>query len=299
MVAGSTCANAGITVSVKEFGATGRRAEEARAPIQRALDACAAAGGGTVRFPSGEYTSGTLMLRSHVSLELEAGATLWASPDPQAYEFGSVPTKAALLYGEQVEDIRIAGGGTIDGQAEYEWRADDFEEAFDHKTLMQQLGKSLMRPFPKGFPRANVFPHLIWLGRAKDVWFSGVKLRHAPSWTVALYGCERIDFDHLSISSSLREGVWADGIDLDGCRDVRIANCRIDTGDDCVVFISTDVWGPAHACENVVVTNCWLSSASAGVKFSEARVPPKPALARATSTKPLTVSPRYTPIASR
>jgi len=258
--------------NVQDFGATGKKADDARPLLQKAIDACADAGGGIVTITPGEYTSGTLRLRSKVHLKIEAGATLFASADPRAYDFGRIPSKAALFYGENLEDIAISGEGTVDGQAEYEWRPDDHEHAFDHKTLMQTLGKSLMRSFPKDFPKREVFPHLLWLGNAKNVHISGIKFLHSPSWTMALYACEEVEFENLNIHTSLREGVWADGIDLDGCKDVRIANCHIETGDDCVVFISASSWGPARVCENITVTNCWLSSASAGVKFSEGNV---------------------------
>src|SRR5947209_19071644 len=71
--------------NVKDYGATGRKADNSQAAIQKALDACAHAGGGTVYLPPGEYTSGTLRLRSHVRLYLEAGATLFASQDAAAF----------------------------------------------------------------------------------------------------------------------------------------------------------------------------------------------------------------------
>jgi hypothetical protein len=109
----------------------------------------------------------------------------------------------------------------------------------------------------------------VWLGRSTNVQITGLRFRRSPSWTVALYACERVRCDGLDIRSSLKDAVWADGIDLDGCKDVSVSNCTIETGDDCLVFISTDVWGPALACENIRVTQCRLSSASAGVKFSE------------------------------
>lgn len=255
--------------NVKTYGATGNKSEDARLAIQKAIDACATAGGGVVLFPAGAYTSGTLHLRSHVHLQLAAGATLYAAPDPGAYDYGGVPSKAALLYGENLEDVRVEGPGTIDGQAEYEWRLDDFEEHFEHKTLMQKLGKPLMRSFPKGFPKRQIYPHLVWLGRSQDVQFTGLNLLHSPNWTMALYACERVQCDRLNIQTSLKEGVWADGIDMDGCKDVLISNSTIATGDDCVVFISENSWGPARVCERVSVSNCRLSSASAAIKFSE------------------------------
>jgi hypothetical protein len=255
--------------NIKTYGATAQKSDDARPAIQKAIDACAAAGAGTVLIPPGEYTSGTLKLRSHVHIQIEVGATLFASQDTNAYEFGAIPSKAALFFGENLEDVSIAGQGTVDGQAEYEWRLDDFEEHFSHKTLMQSLGKPLMRSFPKGFPKRQIYPHLVWLGRCKDVQFTGLSFLHSPNWTIALYGCERVKFDRLNVQSSLKEGVWADGIDMDGCKEVLISNCTIATGDDCVVFISENSWGPALNCENITVTNCRLSSASAGIKFSE------------------------------
>ncbi|HTD64914.1 MAG TPA: glycosyl hydrolase family 28 protein, partial [Candidatus Limnocylindria bacterium] len=255
--------------NVKDYGATGQKADDARPAIQKTIEACAAAGGGTVLVPPGEYTSGTLHLRSHVRFEIAAGATLFGSTNLTTYEFEKIPSKAALFFGEDLEDVTITGGGIVDGQAEYEWREDDMQEVFDHKTQMQKLGKSLRRSFPIGLPKREVFPHLVWLGRSKDVKINGLKFLHSQSWTIALYACERARFDSLYIYTSLQDGVWADGIDLDGCKDVVISNCTIETGDDCIIFISSDSWGPALPCENITVTNCRLSSASAGVKFSE------------------------------
>jgi hypothetical protein len=261
--------NGAAVFNVKDFWATGLRADDARPGVQRAIEACAAAGGGTVLLPPGEYTSGTLHLRSHLRIQIEAGATLFASPDPKAYHFGRLPSTAALFHGEDLVDVWIGGQGAVDGQAQYEWRADDFEHTFDHKFFMQILGKSLLRPFPNDFPKREIFPHLLWLGRSRQVRVTDLKFLGSPSWTLAFYACEGVVCDRLSIQSSLTEGVWADGIDLDGCKDALISNCRIETGDDCLVFISTDAWGPARTCENITVTNCRLSSASAAVKFSE------------------------------
>ena len=202
-------------------------------------------------FPPGLYTSGTLHLRSHVHIELAPGATLFASIDPAAYDYGSMVSKAALFHGEDLEDVGFQGAGSVDGQAQYEWRPDDFEEGFDHKTMMQKLGKSLMRTFPKGFPKQQVLPHLVWLGRCRHVRVNGLNFLHSPGWTFALYACRDVSFEHLYVYTSLKEAVWADGIDLDGCRDVSIANCAIETGDDCVALISEATWGPALICENI------------------------------------------------
>ena len=75
--------------------------------------------------------------------------------------------------------------------------------------------------------------------------------------------------DGVDIKSSLTEGVWADGIDPDGCSDLCISNCTIETGDDALVFYSTNLFGPARPCEDITVTNCRLSSSSSAIKFCD------------------------------
>ena len=247
--------------NVRDYGATGTKVDNAQSPIQKAVDACAVAGGGMVYFPPGEYTSGTLHLRSHVRLHVEAGATLFSIKDKNAFD------QDALIFGENLENITIEGRGTIDGQAEYEWRPDDIEDDFirPNKELMLSLGKSTLRSFPK----KNQFGKLILLLRCKDVRIAGLSLVNSPSWTIHPYGCERLVIDGVYIRSSLAEGVWADGIDPDGCKDLRISNCTIETGDDALVFYSMNWFGPALPCENITVTNCRLTSASSAIKFCD------------------------------
>ena len=87
--------------NVKEFGASGVKTDNARESIQKAVDACAEAGGGMVYLQPGEYTSGTIHLRSHVRFFIEAGATLFASRDKADYD------KEALFYGEDLDNITI------------------------------------------------------------------------------------------------------------------------------------------------------------------------------------------------
>jgi hypothetical protein len=250
---------------VKDYGATGRKTDDARAAIQKAIDACATAGGGKVYLPAGEYTAGTIHLRSHVRLYIESGATLYASKDAKTFD------KGALLYGEDLENITIEGRGTIDGQSEYEWRLDDLDDAYirENKLLMQALGKPLMRSFPKNFPKQTIYPRMVLLIRCKDVRIAGLSFLHSPSWTINPYACERLVIDGVYIQSSLKEGVWADGIDPDGCKDVRITNSTIETGDDAIVFYSSNIYGPALPCENITVSNCRLSSASSALKFCD------------------------------
>jgi polygalacturonase len=294
--------------NVKTYGATGKKADNAQKAIQSAVDACGKAGGGMVYLPPGDYTSGTIYLRSHVRFHVEAGATLWASTEESAFP------KTGLLYGEDLQNITIEGRGTIDGQAEYFWRTDDTSAVYPppgvHPVIQplnvaleierrskqpgssfewhnepfyghigynrrlaeeraQAHGQKLMRAYPKGYGERHSYPHLILLLRCKDVRITGLSFLRSPSWTINPYACERLTIDGIYIYTSLKDAVWADGIDPDGCKDVRIANSTIETGDDAIVFYSSTEWGPALPCENITVTNCRLSSASAGLKFCD------------------------------
>ena len=257
-----------LVYNVKNYGATGSKQDDARPALQQAIDACGKSGGGTVYLPPGEYTSGQLHLRSGVRLYLEAGATLFASPEGRQFD---PPPKSALLIGEDLHDIALEGRGTIDGQASYKWQPNDFNDFYirPNQLQMEAAGKPLIRAFPAGYPTETVNPRLVLLLRCQDVRIAGLKFIRSRSWTINPYACKRLVIDGVYIYSSAKEGVWADGFDPDGCQDVRVANSTIDTGDDAIVLWSSNTWGPALPTENVTVTNCRLSSASSALKFCD------------------------------
>jgi polygalacturonase len=266
MASATTDPFSGVRIfNIRDYGATGRKADNAPAAIQKAVDACATAGGGMVYVPPGDYSSGTIHLRNHVRFYLEAGATLYSIKDKSAFD------KDALLYGEDLENITIEGRGVVDGEAAYEWRPrGDFQDDFilPNQVEMEKLGLPLLRSFPK----TNQFGKLVLLVRCRDIRIAGVSFIDSPSWTMHPVACERMVIDGICIRSSLKDGVWADGIDPDGCKDLRISNCTIETGDDALVFYSMDWFGPARPCENITVTNCRLSSASSAIKFCDGNI---------------------------
>ena len=253
---------------VRDYGATGRKSDDARPAVQKAIDACGKVGGGRVYLPPGEYTSGQLHLRSGVRLYLESGATLYATLDSAQYDDAK---KAALIYGEDLHDIALEGAGTLDGQAAYEWHLNTITDHYilPNQRRMEAAGKPLMRSFPVSFDKETVYPRMVLLLRCTDVRIAGLKFLRSRSWTINPYACKRLVIDGVYIYSSQKEAVWADGIDPDGCQDVRISNCTIETGDDAICFYSTPIWGPALPTENVTVTNSRLSSSSAAIKFCD------------------------------
>lgn len=248
--------------NVRDFGASGEKSQNAREAIQKAIEACAASGGGLVYFPPGDYSTGTIHLRSKVRVYLEAGATVYSIKDKSAFD------NDALFYGEDLTNITLEGRGTINGQAEYEWREKgDFHDDFIYPNQLEM--EKIGRPLIRSFPRTNQYGKLVLLIRCRDVLIRGLNFIDSPSWTIHPYGCERLTIDGVYIRSSLKEGVWADGIDPDGCREVRISNSTIETGDDAIVFYSMNWFGPALPCENITITNCRLSSASSAIKFCD------------------------------
>ena len=252
--------------NVKTYGATGKKADNAEPAIQKAIDACAKAGGGTVYLPPGDYTSGTLRLRSHVRFYVASGATLFAAEEDPAFDTDG------LLVGEDLENITIEGRGVINGQAKYDWRMNVIDDGYirDNQKSAEAAGVPLMRSFPKGMGVRKIYPHMIKLLRCKDVRIAGLSIIDSPSWTIYPYACERLRIDGLYIHTDQKYAVWADGIDPDGCKDVVIANCVIETGDDAIVFYSSAAsGGPPKACENITVTNCRLSSSSSAIKFCD------------------------------
>ena len=254
-----------LVFNVKDYGATGLKDDLAQEAFQKAVDACAEAGGGTVLVPPGDYTSGTIHLRSRVRLYLEGGATVYAIHDKSRFD------KEALFYGEDLVNVAIEGRGVINGEGAYDRRLKgDHEDDFirPNQLEMEALGLPLMRSFPK----PDQYGKLLLLVRCTDVRIAGLSFIDSPSWTMHPVQCERLVIDGVYIRTSLRDGVWADGIDPDGCKDVRIANCTIETGDDALVFYSMDWFGPARPCENITVTNCRLSSASSAIKFCDGNI---------------------------
>jgi hypothetical protein len=223
--------------SVREHGARGDGKANDTAAIQAAIDA--AAPGGVVVFPPGDYVSGTLRLRSRLVLSLAAGATLTASPDdadfdpyePLGYEtFADRETSDfgfALLQGRDLQQLTIVGPGRIDGNR-----------------------------------RARGGPKPIALKRCREITIRDLTLENAPNYNISLLGCDDVDIRGVTILNG-----YADGIDPDCCRRVRISGCRVESRDDAICLKSSLALGVRRATEYVVVTDCNLVNVRNGLKI--------------------------------
>jgi hypothetical protein len=219
---------------VGRYGAIGDGKAKDTAAIQRAIDAAGAIGGGTVGLPPGRYLSGGLVVRSGVTLRLDAGATLLASTEVSDYPVvmpafrsstNSTGPVASLIYGEGLHDVGIAGEGVIDGQG----------AAFAYGS-------------------GRVRPRLLNLVTCRGVCVEGVTLRNAPGWVQHYLACDDLVIHGIRVYSHANYN--NDMMDIDCCRNVRISDCIGDTGDDGVTLKST----ADRPCENITITNCVLSS---------------------------------------
>ena len=217
---------------VRSYGAKGDGKTLCTKSIQEAIDECGKAGGGVVYFPRGKFLSGTIILKSGVTLELDAGSTLLGSTDlkdypPKVQAFRSYTdnyTDKSLIYGEKLERIGITGAGTIDGQG---------------------------RPFKGPY---KVRPYMIRIIECRDVVVKDVTIRNSPMWVQHYLACDDVRIDGITVRSRVNGN--NDGIDIDCCHRVVISNCNVSSGDDAIVLKST----AARPCRDVTISNCVLSS---------------------------------------
>lgn len=228
----------------------GRTAVLETADLQAAIDAAGSAGGGRVVVPAGVHRTGSLRLRSHVELHLEAGAVLQFVADPALYppvqaRWEGAPTliHQPCLYASGEVNVSLTGFGTIDGGGEPWWRAMRDDAA------------------PLEHPR----PTLIGLHGCERVTIRDVTLRNSPAWTVHPLLCTGVTIDNIVIVNPA-DSPNTDGIDPESCRNVHISNCHIDVGDDCIAIKAGTEASPERVpCENITITNCTMVHGHGGV----------------------------------
>ncbi|OHB75973.1 MAG: hypothetical protein A2Z25_13110 [Planctomycetes bacterium RBG_16_55_9] len=237
--------------NVADNGALGDGKTLCTKAIQKTVYGCASTGGGTVYFPAGRYLTGAIFLKSNVTLHIGEGATLLASTDFEhfppfkpGWRIRSDDTqRSSLITGVDLENVAVTGRGTLDGQGKPWWEA-------------LRKDNSAKEGEPKILTHGR--PRVISLYRCRNVRIEGVTIVDSPSWTVHPVGCDNIVVDGISIINP-EDGPNTDGVNPESCRNVRIANCFIDTGDDCITLKSgQDEEGrmKARPTENVTITNC-------------------------------------------
>lgn len=229
--------------NILDYGAKGDGSTLNTKSIQSAIDACASRGGGTVYFPAGKFVSGTLFLKSHITLYLEAGAVLEGSKNlndypvtmPDIKSYTDNYTNKSLIYGEGLENIGITGEGTLDGNG----------ASFKPGDVLMNADR---------FAWYKARPYLIRIINCKDILVRDVTILNSPMWVQHYLACEDVNIDGITVNSRVNNN--NDGIDIDGCKRVRISNCDIISGDDAIVLKSSlDM-----PCKDITITNCVISS---------------------------------------
>lgn len=203
-------------------------------------------GGGTIYVPAGEYETCSIQLFSHINLHLEQGAVIRFQDDRRQYETVEVEFEGIMgrmympcIYASDAEDVSVTGQGTIDGQGKRWWK--------DRKEMEYAR------------------PYLICFRRCRHVMIEGVSLVNSPAWTVHPLYCDDVRIHGISIKNPA-DSPNTDGIDPDCSRNVRISDCIIDVGDDCIAIkAGTEETAHKTPCENIVIANCNMVHGHGGI----------------------------------
>src|SRR5262245_29773805 len=262
---------------VKKFGAKGDGKALDSPAINKAIDAAAAAGGGTVLFTAGTYRSFSIRLKSNVGLYLDQGATILAAdpkdgdgkydlPEPnqwdQYQDFGHSHWHNSLIWGENLENISILGPGRI-------WGKGLVRTGSQSRTKEQNDALEKQGPDPKagpfGYPNARDAVEPGWGNKAislklsRNVIIRDISILHGGHFAILATGVDNLTIDNVKIDTN------RDGIDIDACRNVRISNCTVNSPfDDAICPKSSFALGFARATENVTITNCQVSGYDEG-----------------------------------
>ncbi len=208
--------------------------------IQQAIDRCSAEGGGVVLLDGGgEYLSRTLYMKSYVTLRIEGGTTLLASPDISTYPLDTHKIMykreshmdRCFIYAKGAECFAFEGMGTIDGNG--------------HTSNFKSGRPMLMR-----FNECN------------RITMRDITLQNPAAWTTAWLYCNDIVVDGIRIISRVNNN--GDGLDFDGCTDVRVSNCYFDNSDDCICLQTSRVDRP---CQRITINNCIFKTKWAGIRI--------------------------------
>lgn len=251
----AACSNSKDGVyNVLDYGAKGDGTTDDAVAIQKAIDDCNANGGGQVLFPTGyTFLSGPVELKSNVDIHLDVQSTWKANPDESIYHlsaFGANEGEGMMwIYADGVENLSFSGKGTIDGNG----------VAFMGEELLDSYE---LKPITTFDPR----PHVLTLKGVNRLTIKDITIQNGAYWTVHLIGCYDALIDGISLKNNLkiRNG---DGIDIDHSRKVRISNCFIESGDDCICLKNRREYEEYGPCKDIVVTNCVMTGRSCAIKI--------------------------------
>lgn len=258
--------------------------------INQTIDRLSREGGGTLFFPAGKYLTGPIRMKSHITLELEAGATLLFSTNFDDYlpfvemrhEGVMMKSFSPLIYATDAENITIKGEGTLDGQGKAWWTEffkvivdlrdhgkrdiNKYQPMFDKANDVKKIAAETNEDWHGTLDRRFFRPPFIQPIRCKNVRIEGVTIINSPFWTINPEFCDNVTVDRVTIHNQPSPNT--DGINPESCRNVHISNCHISVGDDCITIKSgrdLQARNLNAPCENITITNCTMLSGHGGV----------------------------------
>ncbi|HWA26584.1 MAG TPA: glycosyl hydrolase family 28-related protein [Lacunisphaera sp.] len=283
---------------VRAHGAKGDGVTLDSPAINAAIEAAAAAGGGTVHFPAGTYLSFSIRLKSNITLYLDSGATIEAArppadlsagydaPEPnpgtdQYEDFGHSHWHNSLIWGEGLTHIAILGPGRIFGKGLSRGNSNRFDPTPEERLAGQKPGNDLPQfakdliaknqPGPFGTPGKDTLPagvgnKAIALKNCRNVIFRDFTLQHGGHFAILATGVDNWTVDNLTIDTN------RDGIDFDCCQNVRVSNTSVNSpNDDAICPKSSYGLGYARMTENITITNCYVSGFDEGTLLDGTR----------------------------
>jgi polygalacturonase len=242
IAASVTALHAARTCNPLDFGAKADGATKDTAAIQKAIDACAAKGGGTIQLTAGTYLSAPIVLKSNIALQLDKGATLLGSPDhadyPAITEF-RLPDLQPLVSATNAENVAIEGEGTIDGNGESWWQM---------ARTVRDAGV-MGNPHPR--PRLVVFDH------CKHVRVEGVTIQNSPMWQLVPYYCDDVVIHNIRVLAP-QHSPNTDALDPFSSSNVRIDHLYADVGDDDIAIKSGAINSPGgdDPSRDITISDC-------------------------------------------
>jgi polygalacturonase len=237
---------------VSDFGAMADGITLNTCTIQKAIDFIHENGGGRLIFEAGNYLTGSIYLKSNVTLQLNYGATLLGSTNPWDYIKDRKIGWMSMIFAVNQENIGITGKGTINGRG---FITANNMVAYIHRGIYTD-------PLKLDRPNETNRPQNIYFRECKNVTVTGITLRDPASWNQTYDQCKKLYVADIYVDS---KSYWNnDGIDVVDCDSVEIRNCYFDAADDVICFKSHDA---KSICQNVVVDNCVGRSSANGLKF--------------------------------
>jgi len=241
--------------SITDFGVKSDGLTIYTTSIQRAIDLINERGGGRLIFPAGKYVTGSIYLKSNVTIHFEKGAVLYGSTNPLDYVKDPYVGWMSVIFAIKQENVGITGQGIIDGRG--------FTTANNMLSLIHYgvVTDAIKNDRPVETNR----PENIYFRECNNVIVTDVTLRNPASWNQTYDQCKNVYVDNIRVEAN---SYWNnDGIDIVDCDGVVIKNSWFDAADDVLCFKSHS---PDHICQNVVVDNCVGRSGANGLKFGTA-----------------------------